>query len=139
MNRILFVLALLSSSVYANDLYTWKVDHLIDGDTVAFHVDFLPAPLKPVLSVRVDGVDTPEKKPRSKCAAENLLAQKASLFTKESIANAKTVQVSLRAWDKYGGRVLGDIIIDGKSLSSMLIEGGYAREYHGEAKKSWCN
>jgi endonuclease YncB( thermonuclease family) len=42
-------------------------------------------------------------------------------------------------WDKYGGRVLGDVILDGKSLREMLIEKGYAREYYGEAKTSWCN
>jgi endonuclease YncB( thermonuclease family) len=42
-------------------------------------------------------------------------------------------------WDKYGGRVLGDVILDGKSLRQMLITNGFAREYYGEAKQSWCN
>ena len=41
-------------------------------------------------------------------------------------------------WDKYGGRVLGHVIIDGQSLSDMLIRAGLARPYHGEAKSSWC-
>ena len=43
------------------------------------------------------------------------------------------------SWDKYGGRVLGDIILDGQSLRALLIQNGYAREYYGEAKQSWCN
>jgi hypothetical protein len=33
---------------------------------------------------------------------------------------------------------LGDAIIDGKSLREMLISNGYAREYFGDTKKSWC-
>jgi endonuclease YncB( thermonuclease family) len=34
---------------------------------------------------------------------------------------------------------LGDILLDGKSLRQMLIQNGFAREYYGEAKQSWCN
>jgi endonuclease YncB( thermonuclease family) len=44
----------------------------------------------------------------------------------------------LYAWDKYGGRVLGDIVLDGQSLRARLIEQGFAREYYGDAKQSWC-
>ena len=67
------------------------------------------------------------------------MGEAASKFTKDVIAKAKKKQVSLISWDKYGGRVLGDVILDGKSLRFMLIEKGYAREYYGEAKVSWCN
>ena len=45
----------------------------------------------------------------------------------------------LYGWDKFGGRVLGDIVLDGQSLRGMLIQNGFAREYFGEAKQSWCN
>ena len=48
-------------------------------------------------------------------------------------------QVVLYDWDKFGGRVLGDIVLDGQSLRAMLIQNGFAREYFGEAKQSWCN
>jgi endonuclease YncB( thermonuclease family) len=47
--------------------------------------------------------------------------------------------VVLYGWDKFGGRVLGDIILNGQSLRTMLIQNGFAREYFGEAKQSWCN
>ena len=40
-------------------------------------------------------------------------------------------------WDKFGGRVLGDLIIDGKSLRQLLLDNGYAREYYGDKKQSW--
>ena len=119
--------------------YDAKVLRIIDGDTVAFSAPFLPDPLKKELSIRVFGVDTPEKGHRAQCQSENLLGKAASNFTKDSIANAKKLQIVLMDWDKYGGRVLGDVIIDGQSLRMLLINKGYAREYYGEKKQSWCN
>lgn len=121
------------------EVLDWPVDHVIDGDTVQFHVSFLPKPLKPVLSLRILGVDTPEKAPRSQCVRENNLAHKATLFTKDSISNASLVQVMVTDWDKYGGRVLGDVLVDGQRLSQLLISHGYARAYFGEKKRSWCH
>jgi len=41
-------------------------------------------------------------------------------------------------WDKYGGRVLGDVYLDHQSLAQSLISAGLARPYKGEAKSSWC-
>jgi endonuclease YncB( thermonuclease family) len=114
------------------------VVQVIDGDTVAFEANWLLEPLKKELSVRVYGVDTPEKGFRGQCEKEKVLGEAASKFTRDQIAKAKKVQISLIDWDKFGGRVLGDVILDGKSLRFMLIEKGYAREYYGEAKTSWC-
>jgi endonuclease YncB( thermonuclease family) len=112
---------------------------VVDGDTVEFQATFLPAPLKPVLSVRVYGVDTPEKGFRAQCPSEAARGEAASEFTKKVINASKQRLVTIMSWDKYGGRVLGDIILDGQSLRALLIQNGYAREYYGEAKQSWCN
>lgn len=119
--------------------YDAIITRVIDGDTVAFKADWLPAPLKPELSIRVYGVDTPEKGFRAKCKEEAKLGLDATDFTTSAIRSSKSQKIVLIDWDKYGGRVLGDIILDGKSLRKMLIVGGYAREYYGAAKKSWCN
>ena len=119
-------------------IYDAVITRVIDGDTVAFEANWLPDPLKKELSIRVYGVDTPEKGFRGQCDKEKTMGEAASKFTKDAIAKAKKKQVSLISWDKYGGRVLGDVILDGKSLRFMLIEKGYAREYYGEAKESWC-
>ena len=119
--------------------YDANITRVIDGDTVAFEAPFLPEPLKKELSVRVFGVDTPEKGFRAKCPQEDQRGQNASAFTKKMIAQSTKRQVVLMDWDKYGGRVLGDVLLDGKSLRAMLIENGFAREYYGEAKTSWCN
>jgi endonuclease YncB( thermonuclease family) len=119
-------------------VYDYKITRVIDGDTVAFEAPFLPDPLKEELSIRVFGVDTPEKGHRAMCPKEAEMGAAASAFTKELVATSKTQQIAIMAWDKFGGRVLGDIILDGKSLRMSLIEKGYAREYYGEAKQSWC-
>lgn len=130
------------TSVEAEDvemvIHDYEVTRVIDGDTVAFEANFLPDPLKKELSIRVYGVDTPEKSWRAECDEEALWGEEASQFTKDMLNSATTIQVAIYKWDKYGGRVLGDIIIDGKSLREMLLENGFAREYYGDAKESWC-
>ena len=144
MKKILLTLLFVPMLAFAQQqkagvTYNATITRVIDGDTVAFQTLWLPDPLKKELSVRVYGVDTPEKGFRAKCPSEDQRGQAATAFTKSVMNGATTRQVLLMDWDKYGGRVLGDIILDGKSLRSMLISQGYAREYYGEAKTSWCN
>lgn len=119
--------------------YDANITRVIDGDTVAFEAAWLPAPLKKELSVRIFGVDTPEKGHRAQCPQENAKGQAATKFTKGAIAASQSRQVIIMDWDKYGGRVLGDVILNGQSLRMLLITNGYAREYYGDAKLSWCN
>ncbi len=119
--------------------YDFKVTKVKDGDTIEIEAKFLPAPLKPVLSVRVYGVDTPEKGRRAQCPSEAQRGEMATQFTQQAVANAKDIKVVLYAWDKFGGRVLGDLLLDGQSLRAALIANGHAREYFGDAKQSWCN
>ena len=116
----------------------YEITRVIDGDTVEIAVDFLPSPLPPKLSIRVMGIDTPEKAPRAQCDSEAALAKKASAFTKDAVANALEVDVVILKWDKYGGRVLGEVYLDHQSLAQSLISAGLARPYKGEAKQSWC-
>ena len=119
--------------------YDAKIVRVNDGDTVVIAAPFLPAPLKPELAVRVYGVDTPEKGFRAQCPTEDQRGQAASAFTKNAVANTQKHQVVIYGWDKFGGRILGDMILNGVSLRSELIKNGFAREYYGEAKQSWCN
>jgi endonuclease YncB( thermonuclease family) len=118
--------------------YDANILRVSDGDTVVIAAPFLPQPLKPELAIRIYGVDTPEKGFRAKCPAEDARGQAATKFTKDAVAAAQNRQVILYAWDKFGGRVLGDMLLNGQSLRAMLIQNGYAREYFGDAKQSWC-
>ena len=116
----------------------YEITRVIDGDTVEIAVDFLPSPLPPKLSIRVMGIDTPEKAPRAQCDAEAALAKKAGAFTKNAVANALYVDIKILKWDKYGGRVLGEVYLDHQSLAESLVSAGLARHYEGDAKQSWC-
>ena len=119
--------------------YDAQIVRINDGDTVVIAAPFLPAPLKPELAVRIFGVDTPEKGFRAQCPSEDARGQAATEFTKKAVSSSNKRQVVLYGWDKFGGRVLGDIVLDGQSLRTKLIQNGFAREYFGEAKQSWCN
>jgi len=135
MIKILFTIILLlaSSNAYA---YEWEILRVVDGDTLEIKNECFPKELK--LSVRVLGIDTPEKGSRAKCEKEAKLAEKASKFTKEFIGKNKTATFRNIKWDKYGGRLLADVEINGKSLSDELIKNGLARSYDGKKKGSWC-
>ena len=119
--------------------YDVVITKVVDGDTVGFEANYLPLPLKPELRLRVYGVDTPEKGFRAKCDSEAQRGAAATEFTKKLVEKSKKRQIVLMDWDKFGGRVLGDLLLDGQSLRQQLIANGFAREYYGEAKQSWCN
>ena len=118
--------------------YDTTIVRAVDGDTIIITAPYLPAPLKPELGVSIFGVDTPEKSFRAKCASEKARGEQASVFVKDLIVATKKHQVVLYNWDKFCGRVLGDILFDGMSLRGLLINNGFAREYYGYAKQSWC-
>jgi endonuclease YncB( thermonuclease family) len=144
MKKLLLVLLAMPMLAFAQKTpqgvtYDAQIVRVSDGDTIVIAAPFLPAPLKPELAVRIFGVDTPEKGHRAQCPSEDARGQAASEFTKKAVSASTQRQVVLYGWDKFGGRVLGDIILNGQSLRTMLIKNGFAREYFGEAKQSWCN
>jgi endonuclease YncB( thermonuclease family) len=119
--------------------YDAQIIRVTDGDTIVIAAPYLPAPLRPQLAVRIYGVDTPEKGHRSQCPAEAAAAERASTWTKNLVSSSQKHQVILYKWDKFGGRVIGDIVVNGQSVRHSLIANGHAREYYGDAKQSWCN
>lgn len=144
MKKLLALLLLVPVLAFAQKtptgvMYDAQILRVSDGDTIVIAAPFLPKPLKPELAVRIYGVDTPEKGFRGQCDSEKQRGEAASVFTKNLVNASQQRQVVLYAWDKFGGRVLGDIILNGQSLRAQLIANGFAREYYGEAKQSWCN
>jgi len=145
MKKLLLILLAVPVLAFAQKMpknqatYDAQIIRVSDGDTIVIAAPFLPAPLKPELAVRIFGVDTPEKGHRAQCPQEAQRAELASQYTKQLIAQGGRIQVTLFAWDKFGGRVLGDILVNGQSVRQGLIANGLAREYYGDAKQSWCN
>lgn len=138
MRKILVAVALLISTVALANPYQHRVIRVLDGDTVEIDAPFLPVELKQVLRVRLIDIDTPEKGSLAKCDLERQRAKAATRFTQMQVARAKKHEVVFVKWDKYGGRVLGDVLLDGKSLKQMLIENRHAVRYDGGKKSSWC-
>lgn len=133
------ILLLFSSYLYAQEnTYNFPIIRVIDGDTIVFAAPFIPDPLPKELSLRIYGVDTPEKGWRAKCKIEENLGILATDAIQELINNSYRREIVLLDWDMYGGRVLGDVLLDGVSIRQILINKGYAKPYYGRKKESWC-
>lgn len=134
-----FLITIFSVSLVRADTYTYKILKVIDGDTVLIEAPYLPKELKHSILLRIQGVDTPEKGGKAKCNKERYDSDHAKKFVEHQIALAKEIKIEIKGWDKYGGRVLGDVLLDSVRLSKLLIDNHYAVVYDGKGiKKGWC-
>lgn len=114
-----------------------RIEEVYDGDTVKIIV--LLSDTTPVrFSLRILGIDTPElKHGEGRLPQEHLAAVKVRDYVK-SLFPTNIAKIRIHDWDKYGGRVLGDLFLPtGENVSEILIKNGWARPYHGEKKKGW--
>ena len=122
--------------------YLWPVTRVIDGDTVKVDVGSRLPPELSKLSVRLRGVDTPgircPVKCPAKCMEEKKAGRAAAEFAEAQIRKAKRIVVRDPKWGKYSGRVIADLMLDGKSLSSLLIAEGHGRPYDSKRRWIWC-
>lgn len=125
----------LATSASAEDISATVLD-VHDGDTIKVRLagDCLPDLFR-VMLVRLNGCDTPElRDTRSEVAERARMAQE---FTRGLLRPGMSVVVRGASWDKYGGRIVGRIEVDGVDLCALLIDAGLAREYHGRGAKPW--
>lgn len=107
----------------------------IDGDTIDTGIK--PFEELKSIKLRIIGVDSPEI--HGKCTLERQKAQDAKKFIQQKLNEGKDIRLKMVQWDKYGGRVDGDVVIDGTLLSEELISQGHAIKYDGGKKiKDWC-
>ena len=137
---LLFVLFLGVFSVQAAPEYgtaiVSKVISVYDGDTFRVDIDSLPPIVGKNIPIRLNGVDTPEI--QGKCQQEKDLALEARDFVRNKLANAKEIKLTKLQRGKYF-RVVADVMIDGVSLETELLENKLAYKYTGGKKSSWCN
>lgn len=108
---------------------------VLDGDTVDTGISYEGLP---TVKLRLFGIDTPEMK--GKCDLEKQKAREAKEFLEKLISSSNRIEIKFLAWDKYGGRAVGHLLLDGKSASDTMIEKGHGISYFGEKKNhSWCN
>jgi micrococcal nuclease len=133
---ILAILILLPLSSVAEE--SIKILRVIDADTILVSAPFMPPPLKKQMPMRLSNVDTPNVKRWANCDKEAIQGEKAKVYVEYLVKKSKTQQVKIVGYDKYG-RWLGQIYLDGKSISDSLIESKLAKSYYGGKKQSWCN
>jgi micrococcal nuclease len=130
---------LLSTAAVADDflqMREFRDNVCYDGDTCYVTAPSLPEPLQK-MSIRILGIDTPEI--RGDCAEEKDLAMQGRVLANELFRAADEITLENLDWDKYGGRVLADVYLDGELFSQKLIDAGLARPYDGGTKTPWCN
>ena len=136
---IFLMLILLASSAHAQEFYVYKPVKITDGDTIKLDVSKESPMIKKLgLSVRIKGIDTPEKGSKAKCDKENALGQQATKFTTDLVGN-KELLLSQVENDHYGGRIVANVKVGGVDIAQELLKKGLARVYNGEKKKSWCD
>jgi len=113
----------------------YKGNLCYDGDTCYITATVLPDSLKK-MSIRILGIDTPEI--RGDCEEEKALAQEGKKLANDLFRAATTIEYKDIKWDKYGGRILANVYLDGELYSTKLIDAGLARPYFGKNKESWC-
>lgn len=140
--KIFIILLLLSNNSFASSNKTAKVrvTKVIDGDTFEIELDDQDVFAGLRVSVRVYGIDTPEKGGKAKCKRENDLSIRATEETTKFLKSSNNlITLSKIKWDKFGGRVDAEVFANNKSLGDYLLSKGLARPYYGKKKESWCN
>jgi endonuclease YncB( thermonuclease family) len=115
-----------------------NVVSVYDGDTLTVDVPDWAGTPQSRTSVRVTGIDTPEYGSRASCESERALAAEVREYARALVNTGDRVLLTNAGNDKYG-RFLGHVTLpDGSDWARHMIERGYAHEYDGGTKESWC-
>ena len=109
-----------------------------DGDTLTVNIPDVHPLLGSRISVRVFGVDSPEKRGTKPCERDR--ARDAQKLTSSLLKKAKRVDLRNIQRDKYF-RVLAEVWADDISIADALIKNGLAYPYSGGTKFTevdWC-
>jgi len=111
--------------------YRCKVVRVIDGDTVVVDIDLGFGIEMRNQTIRLRGVDTPEVRTRDDI--EKMYGNIAKDYVEHMLLSQEETDgyVVLKSYSHSGkyGRTLGDFIVKGSSLASMIIEEHVGVEY----------
>ena len=107
-----------------------------DGDTITFNLPGLHPIIGEKISIRVNGIDTPEI--RGKCEKEKYDAKQVKEMVADILKDAEQITLKNMERGKFF-RIAAEVIVDGENLADMLIEAGMAVRYDGGKKThKWC-
>ena len=121
-------------------MYEYKVTVLrvVEGDTVDVDIDLGFGIVLSNERVRIMGIDTPESRTRDAVEKKFGLASKARLKSLLGKTAVLKTQINKNGEDMKGkfGRILGDFVApDGRMVTDILVEEGYAVAYFGGSKE----
>ena len=119
---------------YGNAIVS-EITSIYDGDTFRANIKGYTAIVGEHMSIRVNGIDTPEL--RGKCDKEKQQARLAKQFTVERLRAAKVITLKNIKRGKYF-RLVADVYLDDLSLGELLVKNKHAVIYNGGTKVSWC-
>jgi micrococcal nuclease len=107
-----------------------------DGDTITFNLPSLHPIIGEKISIRVNGIDTPEI--RGQCEKEKYDAKQAKKMVEDILKDAEQITLENMERGKYF-RIAADVMVDEENLADLLINAGMAVKYDGGKKnKNWC-
>lgn len=109
-----------------------KVVKVYDGDTITI-ASYLPIQDSPLyrFSVRLNGIDTPEIKGKTKAEKDLAMAARNAL---SDLILGKIVELRNMTNEKYG-RILCDIYLGDLHVNAWMIDNNYAVKYDGGTKE----
>jgi micrococcal nuclease len=147
MNYLLLLLLMLPSFGSEKCLHTLKSFQCVeyvknyDGDTITFNLPGIHPYFGKKAKLRVQGIDTPEIKPKGMAQpCETEWGRVARKLVEAELKHARRIDITnLNGRDKYG-RILGQVVYDGKNLKDVLLKNHLAVPYEGKRKKktNWC-
>jgi micrococcal nuclease len=111
-----------------------------DGDTITFDLPGIHPFFGKKAKIRIQGIDTPERKPKDHSPCEKEWARTAQKLVEAELKSAQRIDLTeLAGLDKYG-RILSSVVYDGKNLSQILLKNHLAVPYVGKKKTKvdWC-
>jgi micrococcal nuclease len=134
---IIFITCTPAHSKSFGDYYGAVYVKSYDGDTITLDLPRLHPIIGDKISIRVNGIDTPEIK--GKCEKEKYDAKQAKEMVADILKYAEQIALKNMKRGKYF-RIAADVIVDGEGLADVLIEAGMAVRYDGGRKAhKWCD
>ncbi len=114
-----------------------SVVEVYDGDSIFIDLPDQHPLFGKRMGVRISGIDTPELKTKDAC--EKKRGQEARVILQAMISKGNRIDIVSVEKDKFF-RILGTVLVDGRSVSDELIKRKVAYPYGGEKKikRNWC-
>ena len=111
----------------------YKAIKVVDGDTIDVDIDLGFSVILAKQRIRLYGIDTPESRTRD--LEEKFYGKLSAQFLKDRCKKGSYITLRTHL-DKKGkfGRILGELIVDGKNLNTQMIKEHLAVKYFGQSK-----